>query len=64
MKCERCEQTVKQTLSDRCVSRIKRYKTVAYYCDRCDKIFILDKYKDIINPHKYDDDLTWLRDRK
>ena len=61
MFCEKCGKLVKRTLSDNCVSRIKRYKTVAYYCDYCDEIFIIDKYKSAIDKHKYDDELLWLR---
>ena len=63
MNCEKCSAKVKQTLSDNCVSRINRYKTVAYYCDFCDEIFILDKYKAVIDKHKYDNELTWLREQ-
>ena len=61
MKCEKCENTVKRILFDNCVSRIKRYKPVAYYCDFCDEIFIIDKYKEIFDKHKYDNELVWLR---
>lgn len=61
MNCEACGHLVKQTLSDRCVSRIGRYKPVAYYCGTCDKIFILPQYQDRINPHQYDEELSWLR---
>gem|GEM_PF-1412562 len=61
MKCKQCGKTAAQTLSDNCASRIGRYKTVAYYCETCDKIFILDKYKDKIDAHKYDEEYTWLR---
>jgi len=63
MKCEKCEKTIKKTLADNCVSRINRWKTVAYYCNFCDEIFILTKYKDIIHKHKYDDELTWFREQ-
>ena len=63
MKCEKCENLVKRKLTDRCVSRIKRYKNVAYYCNYCDEIFILDKYKDVIDKHKYDGELNWLREQ-
>ena len=61
MKCEKCGQPVTKTLSDNCVSKIKRYQTVAYYCSHCDEILILDKYKDVLPAGKYDQELTWLR---
>jgi len=64
MKCEKCGTAVTKTLSDNCVSRVGRHKTTAYYCGHCDEIFILDKYKDIIDKHKYDGELSWLRDSK
>ena len=63
MNCEKCGNPVKRTLSDNCVSRIKLYKKVAYYCDFCDEIFILAKYKNVLDKHKYDDELTWLREQ-
>ncbi|MDQ0360769.1 hypothetical protein [Breznakia pachnodae] len=63
MKCEKCASLIKRTLADNCVSKINRYKTVAYYCDTCDEIFILEKYKNVIDKHKYDKDLTWLREQ-
>ncbi|WP_294667495.1 hypothetical protein [uncultured Fusobacterium sp.] len=62
MKCKNCNNLVKRTLSDNCVSRFKFYKTVAYYYDHCDKIYILEKYKDVIAENKYDSELEWLRD--
>ena len=61
MNCEKCKNLIKRTLCDNCVSRIKRYKVVAYYCDYCDEIFILKKYKNILDQHQYDDELEWLR---
>lgn len=61
MNCEKCGATVKQVLSDNCVSRIKRYKPVAYYCDSCDEIFIMEQYRELIDKHKYDSELSWLR---
>ena len=61
MKCEKCGNLVKRTLADNCVSRMKLYKTVAYYCDACDEIFIVDKYKDVLDKSKYDGELEWLR---
>jgi len=63
MNCEKCGNPVKRTLSDNCVSRIKLYTKVAYYCDVCDEIYILDKYKSVIDKHKYDDELVWLREQ-
>lgn len=63
MKCEKCNNLVKRTLADNCVSRFKFYKTVAYYCDHCDKIYILERYKDVIAENKYDGELEWLRDQ-
>ena len=61
MVCEQCGSFVKRTLADNSVSRIKRYKTVAYYCDTCDEIHVIDKYKDRIDPHKFDGEYEWLR---
>ena len=61
MKCERCGNVAKRTLSDNCVGKLKLYKTVAYYCDFCDEIFIVEKYKAILDKHAYDGELTWLR---
>lgn len=55
------QESIKKTLVDNCVSRLKLYKTVAYYCDHCDKIYILEKYKEIIDESKYDGELEWLR---
>jgi hypothetical protein len=63
MNCEKCGSLVKRTLSDNSIGIIKRYKTVAYYCDLCDEIFILEKYKDMIDKHKFDNELTWLREQ-
>ena len=63
MKCEKCNQRVKQTLVDNSVSIIGRYITVAYYCDACDEIFIIEKYKDKIDKHKFDDEYSWLREQ-
>lgn len=61
MNCEKCKNPIKKTLVDNCVSRLKLYKTVAYYCDYCDKIYILEKYREIIDESKYDGELEWLR---
>jgi len=63
MTCERCGATVKNTLADNSISRIGRYKTAAYYCGSCDKIFVLDKYKDILDVHKFDSEYEWLREQ-
>jgi len=63
MTCERCNATVKRTLADNTVSRIGRYKTAAYYCDACDRIFIIDNYKSMLDPHKFDGELPWLREQ-
>jgi len=63
MVCEKCGNPARQTLGDTCVSQIGLYKTVAYYCDQCDAIFIIGKYKDVIDGHKYDGELQWLRDQ-
>lgn len=62
MKCEKCGSLIRQTLSDKCVSRFGLYKKVAYYCNHCDEIFILEKYRDIIPKNKYEDELVWLRE--
>ena len=63
MNCERCNAPVKRTLADNTVTKIKRYVTAAYYCDACDRIFILDKYKDVLDAHKFDGELSWLREQ-
>lgn len=62
MNCEKCGETVKRTLADK-VGMLGRYKTVAYYCDSCDEIFILDKYKQSIPKEKFDGELGWLREQ-
>lgn len=63
MNCEKCNSPVKRTLSDNCVSKFGLYKKVAYYCDLCDEIFIIEKYKSIIEKSKYDGELVWLREQ-
>jgi len=62
MKCEKCGNAVEKTLADNCVGITKLYKKVAYYCDFCDEIFIIDKYKNAIDKHKYNGELVWLRE--
>ena len=61
LNCEKCGARVKRTLSDNCVSKSRLYKKVAYYCDFCDEIFIFDQYKSMLDKHKYDAELVWLR---
>ena len=63
MNCEKCGERTIRTLADNCVSKLKLYKTVAYYCDDCDELFVIDKYKDVIDKHKYDGELPWLREQ-
>jgi len=63
VNCEKCGERTIRTLADNCVSKLKLYKTVAYYCDDCDELFVIDKYKDVIDKHKYDGELPWLREQ-